>query len=354
MADVVATLIEDFVVGYMADQQLTAAELNTTRFPLLDLFKRNELFDVEQIKQGKQFPSHVVKQPVMNDGQIVIGNSFVMTVPDQPVVSAFENYIFTPYSFTITMFPETHASNQIDYASTFREKMRRSLEALGEIIELEKCYNLLETGKNQFWQPEVAAQFAGGQVGDALQVSRAEADNAYDKFRDILGFNHFRTSGIQVAASNFHRQFISNLGAQGNSNSINKQYKLDNYIFNIGTGVPQGGAANDATVFFMEQNAVGIGDWLPPVNTLQLATRGRETEYGVTENLPIIDMPMGYKYKSEDTSAADASLHSGTGGSGTTIRETFQFLIYITSKHFYNSDPATRFQPIVKAEFKST
>lgn len=353
MSDVALTRILEFRSDYMNGRGLDSAELNSTAPDLLRYFLRQNLFNSELLAAGKKFPEHVVREPVLNDDGVILANSITATVPDNPVESAFVDYVYTPYVFKFTIRPEEYAFNEVPYRSVFNEKMRRGLEQMVRQIESEKCHALLEADKNQAWSTEILGVFAGGQVGDALQISVAERNLAYNKLNHIEALEDFQDTNLDVIASTLHMPLIEELGAQGIGNAENQQFQLGNFNFTRSNRIPTG-TGNQGTIFVLPPNSVGIGHWIPPVFTGQGIESQQDIadiNYGVTPIMPMLGMPLGYRYEAKED--VSTSL-SNSNGIGLTKVETYQFMTYITSKSVYNSDRANRFNPIFKAEFKSS
>ena len=149
MSDVALTRILEFRSDYMNGRGLDSAELNSTAPDLLRYFLRQNLFNSELLAAGKKFPEHVVREPVLNDDGVILANSITATVPDNPVESAFVDYVYTPYVFKFTIRPEEYAFNEVPYRSVFNEKMRRGLEQMVRQIESENATHYLKLTKTK-------------------------------------------------------------------------------------------------------------------------------------------------------------------------------------------------------------
>lgn len=281
--------------------------------------------------------------PVLDAQDVTIGNVRSCTVADSENESNLVTLTFATLAFGFTMYPMQHYNNDIDrYQIDFDVKMEKYLLKLAAHMD-SLCIDKLNTDKNQVWATEVSNVYAT--TGNALQVPRSESDDMYNQLSAMMQYMDFYSSEYDILANTMHQTIVNRVRNQGAGNDTNDAFQFGPYSYGYSNRVANRSGVH-STLYALNPGSVAILNRNDP-DALSGRKLKNGKEFGLAR-LPIVNMDFGTYYMEDCTDAS--ALHAGTGHLTRTVKESFEFSTDIVLMSAYNSDPATRYNPIIKAE----
>lgn len=319
-------------------------------FANVDGARPESIFDQDLRNKIKGSIDNTVQVPVLDAKAVTIGNTRSCTIADDENTSQLVTLVFSTLSFGFTMIPGQYMNNDIKYQADFNRKLKRYLNALGASLD-NLAIAALENNKNQFWTGIDPAYYS--QVGDALQVSQAEKNDYYNNLQAIMDTMDFY-GGVNIVGSTSGTPLVRRLDNQGSNNGTNETFQLDPYTW-YNTNRIANGAGVQSTHYAVADGTLAFESRLDKDALMGHSVGGGQKEWGVVD-VPIpgsnFSIQMG-SYYTEDC-ADKSSLNSGTASQRRTKVEAFEWSADVVFAVAYNSDPATRFSPIVKTEISTT
>lgn len=285
---------------------------------------------------------NTVQVPVIDFKDVTITNTRSCTVSADENTSNLVTLTFVQYVAGFKMYPAQHFNNDISYQADFDRKYEAMIQKLASTIDT-ACYTKANTQRNQVWNADTLAQYA--QVGNALQVNPSQQDVFYNVLPSIMETMDFY-GNLNIVANTMHKPYLSFTANQGAGNNTNLGFQFDRYTFNTSNRVTNTSGAT-STLFASTMGTYGIWNRNHP-DALAGTRTTSGVEWGITR-LPILEMDFGYQYSSGCENIS--SLNSGTTGLTSNAVESFQWATEVCYLTPYNSDPTTRFNPIVKVDF---
>lgn len=345
----VSTLMQSLRPEY--DQALDKNENRASRYGVYDLFRRQTTAPGSILSPGvraaiKKSFGNTVQVPVVLNQAPTIGNVRTCAVRTGESTTALVNLTFATIAFGFSMYPAQYFNNQLDYQTDFNTKLRAYINALNAHLDTIAVAKL-NTDRNIFYPAEITASYPV--VANALQVSKAGTEDFYNTAQAILEQMDFYDR-IDVAASTLHRPVVRRLQNQGGGNDVNDSFQFGGFNFAY-TNRISNGAGIASTAFLVPAGSVAFENRNDPDAILGHTANGGGKIWEEVD-VPGVGLRMGSYYTDDCTDAS--ALHAGTTGLTRTKVESFEWSTDICLVTAYNSAPATRFSPIIKAEFSAT
>lgn len=316
----------------------------------LDLFKaQTDAPDsiISQNLRDAAFRSmgNAVEIPVLNyNGGVQVATSRSCVIADAENTSALYTVQWQTFQVGFTMVPAAYMNNDIDYQRDFNRKMNDALFALADKLD-QSAVAALEANKTQVFNDLLYYT----ETGDSVQVPWDMRGEILGDINPMMRANRFGRQ-IHVVGNAGVDSIIRKLAQHGLYNDVNKRLEYEGKVIHY-TNNAVNETGKFGTLYAVEDGNVAV---LTRVD--REALRGASAnfhEWGV-ENLPVINLPVGYHYYTEvgDQSAlAGAATEDLTCG----VKEYFGFSLDVAFLVAYNNDPETVPNPVIKAEIaKST
>lgn len=326
-------------------------EQRPSRYGGLDLFQKQNAEsegiltaqDKENIKRSFGVP---VQIPVVDYKNITIGNARTCNLQSEALDSAIINLVFVTYSWGFSMHPARNYENLVSYQNEFNRKMDAGIQALAATLD-SQCITTLDNNLNQFYPQSILDFYA--QTGNVLQVPQADKNDLYN---NILSINETMDyySSLDILNNPIHMAQVRRLAAQGAGNSENEAFQFLGYNWRSSNRVTNSAPTVESTMYSVVPGSVAYETRLDPDSKSR--RRIHESKYWtVIPNAPLVGHDLGVYYQADCT---DASALEATGtrlsGFTNTVVESWQMSHDACFVAVYNSDPATRFNPINKFE----
>jgi len=348
------SLANTLMLAYRSDytNQFDKNELRKTNPGALNAFMAqtasDPLFDQQTMANIKASYGNVVEVPVMDAETVTVGTPYVRTcnIVDDENDSAIVTLVFQSYGWAFSMTPDTHYNNEVKYEQDFIRKMRKYRIEWDKTLDA-ACIAQLETDKNQVFGN--IPQYAN--VGDALQVPAAETTDFYNQAEVIMDQIDFG-GNVDIINSTNHTAFVRRYQNQSDGNAVNDAFQFDlrgyrwfptNRLVNAVGVTSSGFLVQNGTLFIDNRNDAGT--------TVGYNILGGGKVWD-TEAMPtgMGSMEMGTFFQ-EDCADRSAVGGAPTAGNTRSVVQGFEFSTDIVLATAYNSDIATRENPIVKFEF---
>ncbi len=343
----IATMMQPLRVKY--SQDFDKNEIRRSEYGAYDTFRRDtdstqSIWSQEAKDTIKRSFGNSVVIPVLNAETVTIGNARTCTVAASENTSALVTLTFVTFAWGFTMTPAMHYNNDIGYQADFTRKFEKYLLAFAALLDT-NAYNTANTARNQVWNTDTLAHYP--QVANALQVPPSGADDFYNVAPAIMKSMDFN-GRYNVIANTFHGPLVNRFINQGAGNSTNLAFQFAGFDYAYSNRVTNVAGAK-STVLISPEGTYAVSNRNEP-DALAGSKATDGTEWGITENVPIIGLDLGFKYNSR---CADNAAIAGASTAGLTasMLESYQWATDMVFATAYNSNPATRNNPIVKAEF---
>lgn len=299
----------------------------------------------EQVRANIEKSFNVsVQVPVINYKDITIGNVRSCAMRTDGVTSALVTLTAVTYVWGFLMYPEQHYENYVSYQSAFNKLMDAGLQKAAATVDTAVVAQL-EAQRNQY-QPQAILDFYADS-GDALQVPQASKNDFYNKLNAIAATMDFEGK-IDVLTNPIGMTMVNRYANQGQFNATNEAWQFIGYDWFQSNRVVNGGAPIESTLYAVLPGSIAIQGRVDPA--AKRRARIHESKYWeLFPNAPLLNMDLGVFYQAEcaDASAIQAS---GLANSTRTQVESWEFSTDVFYVSPYNSDPANRYNPIIKAE----
>lgn len=357
-ATLVNTLMQPLRSSYMP--RFDKNELRESRYGAYRFFQEESasrpIFDQETINNIMRSYGNSVVVPVLDAEVVTISNTYARTcsIVDSENTTQLVTLSFASYGWGFSMTPATHYNNDLGYQTDFDRKMKKYLVQFASDLD-DLCIAQLEADKNIF-AGDLADYYA--LVGSALQVPQLEKDDFYNQIESIMSSIDFYDTA-HIIASTTHMPVIRRNMNQGGSNSVNEQFQ-----FSGGGSGADGvqvrpfnwwptnrigdGAGVESTAYIVNEGSVYIGN-RNDADTVMGANLGNGLKVWSEENIPLVNLNMGTYYQ-QDCGDRNTLAGAATAGNTRSHYEGFEFSTDLVVASSYNSNTATRHQPILKAE----
>jgi len=349
-ASLVLTLMQS-LRGRYQDDGLDKNEYRRSRYGALEFYReqtnRANSIASDQIKDMvAKSMGNTIQIPVMDARDVTITNVRSCTVPDEENTSRLVTLTFVTYAWGFTMFPAQYFNNQIKYQTDFDAKLEPYLQKFAAILD-SACINNLSINKNQYFPADMAAFYPS--VGNSLQVTQAQKNDFYNQLEAIQATRDYygRTN---IISSTTGMPMINRLAAQGGGNAVNEAFQLGGYEWHY-TNRLTNGAGIQATLYAVQDGYVAMLNRNDPDALMGSSVGNGLKQWGIA-NVPLVNLDMATYYYED---CADRSaLHAGTAHLTRTKLEGYEWSTDICYINSYNSSPATKYNPILKAEISAS
>jgi len=348
----VSTLMQPLRTKY-APKTMDQNEVRPSRYGAWDFFqKQSNLKGGILSDEAKKFidrsAGNTVVIPVLNADDVEISNVRSCTIEADDETSALVTLTFATYSFGFTMTPARHFNNDIGYQDLFNHKLEQYLLKLAATLDSASVATL-DAARNVYWPAQITKYYP--QVNNALQVGQDQRNDFFNNLEAILMEMDYY-GDVNIIGSTSLQPMLNRLSAQGGGNATNENFQFDLYKWNFTNRLLNGDNVQ-STLYTCRDGSVATRNRNTPDNIAKSRigpTDAPLKEWG-EQQMPIVNLNMGTFYTRD---CADQSALDGGGARMTQLQrsmvEGFAFDTDICFVTAYNSDPATKFEPITKAE----
>lgn len=346
-SNLVGTILQDYISMYTG--RMDKNEQRPSIYGALNMFKAQTasplgIMDPETVANIKKSFIQAVKVPQVNYKDVSIGNVRTCTLKTEGITSTMVTLTAVTYAFGFVAFPQQHYENYVSYNTAIQKLIDAGLQKMASTIDA-ACVNTLETNKNAYWPQALLDYYA--QVGDALQVAQVDKNDFYNQLASIMQTMDFPQES-DISTNPIGMANVRRLAAQGQGNSINQGFQLLGYTWYPTNRVTNGGGTIESTLYAVAPGSVAIESRLDP--DAKVRQRIHESKYwDIFPNAPYIGMDLGVFYQADCTDASAIQAATMAGYTRTKI-ESWEFSVDVFYLKAYNSNTATRFSPILKAE----
>lgn len=349
----VQTLMQPLRTQYMG--ALDKNEARSSRYGAWDFFadenrRTDGIFDADIRAKIKDSFGNSVVVPVLDAKEVTIGNVRSCTIADDANTSKLVTLTFATYAFGFTMYPSLYKNNDIKYQTDFTRKLKNYLNQFAALLD-SQAIATLENAKNQFWTG-IAAYYP--ETADALQVTQAQKNDFFNNLQAILETMDFY-GNPHIIASTSVSPLVRRISEQGGQNQTNEAWQLSPYEWHFTNRIPNG-AGVQSTLYAVQEGSVAYETRVDPDSEAGHDVAGGAIQWRKV-NVPLPNTPNGLEMGSlyrEDCTDASGVQASGVSALTATKKESYQWSVDIVFSSAYNSDPANRYNPIVKAEIATT
>jgi hypothetical protein len=296
------------------------------------------------IALAKQSMGNTLSVPVIDSGDVTIGNVRTCTIADTENTSNLVQVTFVPYVFGFKMYPAQYKNNDIKYQEDYNKKMQRYLKKFAGLLD-SAAVAKLEADKSPVWDSAFVASGKYPLLADAAQVSQAQVGLIYNDMTSMMAEDDY-DGAYNVIGSSTHRAVVGQYANQGANNATNTMFQFGEYNFGAYSNRVTVGALNESTAFVVPEGSLATFNRNDPDSIA--GSRIDENNYWGTVQMPVVDLEMGFKYS---RACADGSaINAGTSHLTATMEETFIFSTDVAFMTPYISDPVTDPSPIHKLE----
>ena len=294
--------------------------------------------------------------PVINDGDFTLTTARTCSVAGGENTSALVNVSWNTLVGSIAMTPGQYENNSVKYMADLSMKIQRMVEKMNKAVETTLATNI-DNGKSQVYGATSLVAASGAKyalTGSAIRVTNAQ-QNLFFNDVDPINLTDDFNGPYKVVCNHTVMPTVRNWINQGEANSSNTRYQFEgnrifgsgSYDFSFSNGFSNGSGVK-GTGYIMPDGAIGFMTRLDvDARAGHSSTQGDQWSI---ETLPGLPWQVGLKYNS---GCADKNtISGGTSAHLTaTLEETWQFSFDYAVLTPYNSDIATRSNPIRKFEF---
>lgn len=344
----VNTLTQPLRAQYAA--RLDKNELRASRYGAWDFFMKQSalpqgILDDSTKNFIKKSFGNTVQVPVLDAPDVTISNVRACTVADQENVSRLITLTFATYSFGFTMIPMQYMNNDVKYQADFSRKLESYLLKFAAVLDTAAVAKL-NNDRNVYFPADLLQFYP--QVGNALQIADDQKNDYYNQLNAIQNTRDYY-GNVNVISSTTGMPLVDRLKNQGNANSVNEAFQMMGYNWTFTNRITNG-AGVKSTQFVVPDGYVGVynrNDW----DAINGSSVGNGLKLWGQSQMPIVDLEMGTYYY-EDC-ADKSALQAGTTGLTRTKVEGYEWSTDICFVSAYNSDPSTKYSPILKAELSA-
>ena len=287
--------------------------------------------------------NNTVQIPVINYEDVIISDirscEFCTEGNESKIISLTSFVV----SFCIYMATDQHKNNEIKKEAQFNAQLTARLQALRDWLDLQKILKL-EQNKNQYWPQELLDYYP--EIGDAFQVTQAEKNDLYNNMTAAMKTMNFM-GNPDVLVNPIGMPIVNRLMNQGSQNGINESFQLGAYReWHASNNVVNGDPTIQSTGYVITPGTVATESFVDP--SCEAGIDLGNKSWSVARNVPLANIDMGLFYQADcsDISADQAGLELSTRSHV----ESYEWSANVMDLVVYNSDPLTRYNPILKFE----
>lgn len=309
-----------------------------------DTERTNSILSADVRAKIKRSFGNSVVIPVLDYDDVTIGNVRSCTIADDENNSALVTLTFVTYAFGFTMTPSQHFNNDVSYQADYDRKLKKYLVKFASLLDT-AAISLLETNKN-IYAGTLANYYPF--TGNALQVTDAQKNDFYNQLETIMMEMDFYDK-THVVTSTSGMPLVNRLANQGAGNQTNEQWQLNGYAFHPTNRITVPGGSK-AVLYAVQEGSTAVENRNDP-DAIMGSRIGDHLVWEEVE-MPIVNMKMASFYRED---CGDVSgMHAGTSKLTRAKKEGYEFSTDVVFVSSYNSAPASRYSPILKAVISAT
>ena len=294
----------------------------------------------------KRSMGNTIQIPVFDTEDVVITNTRSCTVPDSENTSKLITLTFVTYSFGFTMIPSQYFNNDIGYENDFTRKLEKRLQKFALTLDSASVNNL-SANKNTYFPADIAAYYPT--VGNALQITQAQKNDAYNQFGAIMNTMDLYGANVNVISTQSGMPMVNRLAAQGAGNAINESFQFGGYEW-FYTNRMTNGAGVQSTMYLVQDGVVGVENRNDP-DAIMGSRIGEVKEWDEVD-MPLVNLRMASYYYQD--CADKSALHAGATHLTRTRIEGFEWSTDVVFVNAYNTNPPGRYTPMLKVEVSAS
>lgn len=326
-----------------ANSNFDKYERRGSRYGALDLFMQqtNEAGSIitDELKEKARMSiGSVLETPVIDyDGDITIGNTRDVLIPDSENTSRMIQITFATYSWGFTITPAMYMNNEIKLQKDWEAKMLKYIYKFAALLDSD-ALAVLELNKTQVINNPLLYTVNAG----AVKATFPQREDLMGDLNAIMAANDFFGSYAIVGDAGT-QSLLTKLAQKDLYNEVNKRNEYADKVIHISNNFAQ-----DANVYTKGYivNRASVGMLLRYERDCLLRTKSLDGHEWDIVNLPIVNIPVGtYFYDSVGDYSAIAG--AATADMTRTRKEHYGFAVDVAFVTAYNSDPTTLPSPIL-------
>ena len=332
-------------------------EQRPSNYGALDLIRKQSkdpgsLVDADLVQKANEAFGRDIKVTVFDHQDVTLQSVRTCAIQTSGLTSKLIGISKVTYAFGIEMTPMQYYNNAIGYITDFQKQFYAKSLKLADTMDTASI-NLLEVEKNSFWPADMLAYY--GQNGDTFQVANSEKEDLYNLIQSISRTQDFYAAP-DILTNPRGMGTVRRLGAQGAGNSVNQAFQFAGYNWYESNRVTNRTVLADgvtatnveSTLYSVQPGSIGLITVADPQAKVG-ETAGPKEWYTVPN--PVAGIPqMGVFYQADCADQSALQAGTGTGWMTQVKKESFQFSVDVYYIAGYNSNKATRYQPITKYE----
>jgi hypothetical protein len=295
---------------------------------------------INEYQQHGWDDARAIKYPLIDNHVTTINTGKLATCEASvtEIDTAFGTMTTIFYNWELTMKLADSYTNEVKYLEEFMTKYNSGIRAWADLLDTLVATNV-EAVANTYFPAEVTAYWPANIAGDAFLIPQAETSTMYNYMEGVMREMNWDTQSdrYDVITSSKHFGRVRDLSEQGQSNDTNTKYQFDPnspYMFTPSTKIPLGEAVDGEAAMIMLPNTFGLWNVNAPDVIANSSTGDGKDWTTITD--PMTGWDIGALYSSKCINAESL--------------ESYQYYTGVSFLSTYNSDPATRFNPFIKAE----
>lgn len=245
--------------------------------------------------------------------------------------SSFISILFIQGHFDIEVFHNEHLGNKISFDQDFMNQFKGGEENMANIIEA-AMYTAMDNAKATAYNSGFVGvgKRYGALVGDAVQVSNAQADKFFYDGKSIMVSDNFSRTGNNVIGDAQLGSYFDFFNAQGAGNGTNLAPQFAGYTFGTSNSTTTTATAV-STGFIYAPNMLDLVSRVAPVFTGGIPTH--DMRFGV-EKSNLLGIDLGFKTQTV-CAPGDARFGSVSPKNALALSEktTYQYDVAIVIAH---------------------
>ena len=324
-------------------------ERRGSRYGALDLFMQqsNEAGGIlsDDLKEKARLSiGSILETPVIDyDGDIHIGSTRDVLIPDSENTSRMIQISFVTYSWGFTITPAAYMNNEIKIQKDFEAKMLKYIYKFASMLDSD-ALAALELNKSQVVNNPLLYTFAAdnAEAPNAVLATFPQREDLMGDLNAIMAGNDFFGSYAIVGDAGM-QSLLTKLKQSDLYNEVNKRNEWADKTIHISNNFSQD---NNVYTKGYIVNRGSVGMLLRYERDCLMRTRSADGHEWDIVNLPIVNIPVGtYFYDSVGDYHNIAG--AATADMTRTRKEHYGFAVDVAFVTAYNSDAEHRPSPIL-------
>ena len=330
-----------------ANANLDKFEYRGSRYGALDLFlvQSNEPGGIlsDDLKEKARLSiGSTLETPVIDyDGNITIGNTRDVLIPDSENTSRMIQITFATYAWGFTIAPAMYMNNEIKIQKDFETKMLKYIYKFASQLDADTLA-ALSLAKTQVINNPLLYDINNANLPDAVVATFPQRENLFGDLNAIMAANDF-FGPFAIVGDVGTESILRKLQQKDLYNMVNKRNEYADKTVHLSNNFA---GVNDiyAQGYIVQRGAVGMLTRFER-DCLMRTVSGDGHEWDIV-NLPILNMPVG-TYFYDSVGDYNAIAGAATADMTRTRKEHYGFAVDVAFVTAYNSDPTTLPSPIL-------